>query len=58
MFPEGSTPHGRGHGQPPHGNASPPPSCPSVSLEQLLATQDELMTLLIQNETRYGAEHP
>jgi hypothetical protein len=57
-IPEGSTPRGRGRGQPPRGNAPPPPPRPSVSLEQLLATQNELMTLLIQNETHHGAECP
>jgi hypothetical protein len=46
-IPEGSTLRGRGHGQPPRGNAPPPPPCLMVSLEQLLATHNELMTLLI-----------
>jgi hypothetical protein len=55
--PEGSRAHGRGCGQPPRGNAPPPP-CPLVSLEQLLATQNERMTLLVQNETHRGAEQP
>jgi hypothetical protein len=31
---------------------------PPVNLEQLLATQNELMTLLIQNEARRGVERP
>jgi hypothetical protein len=53
---EGSAAHERGCGQPPHGNAPPPPSRPPVSLEQLLATQNEIMTLLIQNMTHHGAE--
>jgi hypothetical protein len=57
-IPEGSTPRGRGHGQPSRGNALPSPPHPSVSLEQLLATQNGLMTLLIQNEARHGAERP
>jgi hypothetical protein len=57
-IPEGSTPRGRGCGQPSRGNAPPPPLHPPVSLEQLLATQNELMTLLIQNEARRGAERP
>jgi hypothetical protein len=56
--PKGSAPRGRGRGQPSHGNVPPPPPHPPVSLEQLLATQNELMTLLIQNEARHGAEHP
>jgi hypothetical protein len=46
-IPEGSAPRGRGRGQPSRGN-----------LEQLLATQNELMTLLIQNEARRVAERP
>jgi hypothetical protein len=52
-----------GRGKPPcgplRGNAppSPPPHLP-VSLEQLLATQNELTTLLIQNETCHEAEQP
>ena len=55
---EGSPPHGRDRGQPSRGNAPPPPPHQPVSLEQLLATQNELMTLLIQNEPRRRAEHP
>jgi hypothetical protein len=54
---EGSAPRGRGRGQSSRGNAPPPPPHPSVSLEQLLATQNELMTLLIHNEARRGVEH-
>jgi hypothetical protein len=46
-IPEGSTLRGRGRGQPSLGNAPPPPPHPPFSLEQLLATQNELMTLLI-----------
>jgi hypothetical protein len=60
-IPKGSAPRGRGRGQPSRGNAPPPPLHPPVSLEQLLATQNELMTLLIQNEGCRGAErsqHP
>jgi hypothetical protein len=57
-IPEGSTLCGRGYGQPSRGNAPPPPPHPQVSLEQLLATQNELITLLIQNEAGHGAEHP
>jgi hypothetical protein len=57
-IPEGTAPRGRGRGHPSHGNAPPPPPHPLISLEQLLATQNELMTLLIQNEARRGAERP
>jgi hypothetical protein len=55
---DGSAPRGCGRGQPSRGNAPSPPPHPSVSLEQLLATQNELMTLLIQNEAHCGAERP
>jgi hypothetical protein len=55
---EGSAPHGRGCGQPSRGNAPLPPPHPLVNLEQLLPIQNELMTLLIQNEARRGAECP
>jgi hypothetical protein len=57
-IPEGSAPRRRGHGQPSRGNAPLPPLDPPVCLEQLLATQYELMTLLIQNEACRGAERP
>jgi hypothetical protein len=50
-IPEGSV--GRGHGQVPRGGAPPPPP---VSLEQLLATQNELMRRLIENDERHGTE--
>jgi hypothetical protein len=49
--PEGSL--GRGRGQVPRGSALPPPH---VSLEQLLATQNDLMRGLIENDERHGAE--
>jgi hypothetical protein len=55
---EGSALRERGRGQSSRGNAPPPPPHPPVSLEQLLETQNELMTLLIQNEARRGVEHP
>ncbi len=57
-IPEGSAPRGRGRGQPTRGNEPPPPLHPPVSLEQLLATQNDLMTLLIQNEAHRGADRP
>jgi hypothetical protein len=49
--PEGSLE--RGCGQVPRGGAPPPPP---VSLEQLLATQNDLMRRLIENDERRGAE--
>jgi hypothetical protein len=49
--PEGSL--ARGRGQVPRGSA--PPS-PPISLEQLLATQNDLMRRLIENDERRGAE--
>jgi hypothetical protein len=49
--PEGSA--GRGRGQIPRGGAPPPPP---VSLEQLLATQNDLMRRLVENNERCGAE--
>jgi hypothetical protein len=54
-IPEGSA--GRGHGQAPRGNAPPPRPCPTVSLEQLLMTQDELMRMLMENEACHGVGH-
>jgi hypothetical protein len=49
--PEGSL--GRGHGQVPCDGAPPPPP---VSLEQLLATQNDLMRRLVKNDECRGAE--
>jgi hypothetical protein len=43
-------------GQVPCNNAPPPPPRPPVSLEQLLATQNDLMRRLVQNDERRGAE--
>jgi hypothetical protein len=51
-IPDGSVGHGRG--QAPCGNAPPPPPRPPVSLEQLLATQNDLMRGLDENEERQG----
>jgi hypothetical protein len=50
--PEGST--GRGRGQVPRGGAPPRPP---VSLEDLLATQNDLMRRLFGNDERRGAKH-
>jgi hypothetical protein len=49
--PKGSL--GHGHGQVPRGGAPPPPP---VRLEQLLATQNDLMSRLGENYERRGAE--
>jgi hypothetical protein len=57
-IPEGSALRGHGRGHPSRGNAPPPPPHSPVSLEKLLATQNELMTLLTQNEACRGAERP
>jgi hypothetical protein len=53
-IPEGSA--GRGCGQVSHGNTPPPPPRPPISLEQLLATQNDLMRRLVENDERRGAE--
>jgi hypothetical protein len=53
--PEGSA--GRGRGQVPRGGASPRPPRPPVSLEDLLATQNDLMRRLFGNDERRGAKH-
>jgi hypothetical protein len=50
-IPEGSV--GRGCGQAPRGGAPPHPS---VSLEQLVATQNDLMRRLVENDECRGAE--
>jgi hypothetical protein len=43
-------------GQVPRGSARPPPARLSVCLEQLLATQNDLMRRLVENDERLGAE--
>jgi hypothetical protein len=50
-IPEGSVRWG--HGQVPRGSAPPPPP---VSREQLLATQNDLMRWLVENDVCRGAE--
>jgi hypothetical protein len=52
--PKGSIERGCGHV--PHSDAPPPPPRPPVSLEQLLATQNDLMRRLVENDERHGAE--
>jgi hypothetical protein len=53
-IPEGSV--GRGCGQVPRGSAQPSPPQPPVSLVQLLATQNDLMRRLLENDERHGAK--
>jgi hypothetical protein len=52
--PEGST--RRGRGQIPRGDAPPLPPPPPVSLEQLLAMQNDLMRRLVENDECRGAK--
>jgi phage-related tail fiber protein len=51
---EGSVRHG--HDQVPRDSAPPPPPRPPVILEQLLATQNDLMRRVVENDERCGAE--
>jgi hypothetical protein len=53
-IPEGSA--GCGRGQAPRGNVPPPPPHPPVSLEQLLALQNDLMRRLVENNEHHEAE--
>jgi hypothetical protein len=53
-IPEGSV--RRGHGQVPCGGAPPPPPRSPVTLEQLLATQNDLMRRLVENDEHHGGE--
>jgi hypothetical protein len=58
-IPEGSAGRGRGRGKAPCRNPPPlPPLRAPVSIEHLLAVQNELMVVLVQNEARRGAECP
>jgi hypothetical protein len=50
-IPEGSV--GRGRGQVPRGGGPPPPP---VNLEQQLATENDLMRRLVENNEHHGAE--
>jgi hypothetical protein len=54
-IPDGSVGHGRG--QVPRGGAPPPPPHPPVSLEKLLATQNDMMRRLVENDEHHGAEY-
>jgi hypothetical protein len=57
-IPKGSIGCGRGRGQALHDNPLPPPPCAPVNIEELLATQNELMRVLVQNEAHRGADRP
>jgi hypothetical protein len=46
-----------GHGQVPRGGASPSPPLPSINLDHLLFTQNDLMRSLVENDEHRGAEH-
>jgi hypothetical protein len=47
---------GHGHGQVPHSNALPPPPRLPVSMEQLLATQNDTMRRLVENDELHGTK--
>jgi hypothetical protein len=53
-IPNGSV--GCGRGQVPRGGASPPPPHLPVSLEELLAMQNDLMRMLVENDECHRAE--
>jgi hypothetical protein len=57
-IPEGFVGRGRGRGQAPRDNPPPPPPRVSISIEELLETQNELMRVLVQNEAHRGVDHP
>jgi hypothetical protein len=37
-------------------STAPPPPCPPVSIEQLLVTQNKLLSVLMKNEVHHGVE--
>jgi hypothetical protein len=57
-IPEGSAGRGHGCGQAPHDNPLPPPPRTPVSIEELMATHNELMRVLVQNEVHHGVDRP
>jgi hypothetical protein len=58
-IPKGSASRGRADGQAPRGNPPlPPPLCLPVSIEELLAKKNELMSVPVQNEACHGVECP
>jgi hypothetical protein len=54
---KGSTCCGCERGQAPHTNLPPPPPRSPVDIEELLATQNELMRVLVQNEAHRAVGH-
>jgi hypothetical protein len=46
-IPEGSAGRGCGRGQASHAKPPPPQPCEPISIEELLATQNELMRVLV-----------
>jgi hypothetical protein len=57
-IPEGSVGRGHGRGKAPRDNPPPPPPRAPISIEELLATQNKLMRVLVQNEAHRGVELP
>jgi hypothetical protein len=57
-IPEGYAGRGRGCGQALHVNPPPPRPGAPVSIEELLAIQNELMRVLMQNEAHHRVGHP
>jgi hypothetical protein len=53
-LPDGSTDRGLGHGKVLHNNPLPPPLRVPVSIEDLLATHNELMRVFMRNEENFG----
>jgi hypothetical protein len=55
---EGSTGHMRDHRKAPHTNPLPPLPHAPISIKDLLATENELMRVLMQNDAHRGADRP
>jgi hypothetical protein len=55
-IPKGSIGRGHSRGQVPHANPPPPPPWAPINIEDLLATQNELMRVLVHNEANRGEE--
>jgi hypothetical protein len=57
-LPKGSAGCGHSRGQAPHANPPPPPPHAPISIEDMLATQKELMRVLVKNEAHLGVDRP